>query len=132
MDAFRWQRGNSRIGLQDREASVDRHCAGGDSKGKAGLYGQRGDAHQHWAVEESTHDTRQLVRCEDGGVGVEGQRGGLLFTACAADQGTREHAAMTFREDEFEAIRGATQRGVHGMPPGIGSVTNQPGIDART
>ena len=83
------------IDLQDREASVDRWCAGGHSKGKARLYGQRGHAHQHWAVEESIHDAQQLVRRKDGGVGVEGQRGGLVFTACAADQGTYAVSGVT-------------------------------------
>ena len=94
---------------------MDRRCAGGDSKGKAGLYGQRGDAHQHWAVKESIHGARQLVRREDGGVGVEGQRGGLVFTAYAADQGTCEHAAMTFWMDEFEGSRMACIRSKRDM-----------------
>ena len=46
-------------------------------------------------VEESIHDAQQLVRREDGGVGVEGQRGGLVFTACAADQGTCAVSGVT-------------------------------------
>ena len=94
--------------LRGREASERRRGAEGNSEGKARLCGQEGRAHQCWAGWKSTHDDRRLGRREDGRVRVEAQRVGLVFTACAADQGTSEHAAMTFWSHEFEGSRAAT------------------------